>query len=75
MATFKASSSGTASKLAYTAGAGQSVNVGSVSSVITVQVQASNGNPVTSGATVGLSTSSSGGSFYSDSGEQIRLLL
>ncbi len=68
MATFKASSSGTASKLAYTAGAGQSVNVGSVSSVITVQVQASNGNPVTSGATVGLSTSSSGGSFYSDSG-------
>ncbi len=68
IATFKASSAGTASKLAYTAGASQSVNAGSVSSVVTVQVQDVNSNPVTTGATVSLSTSSSGGSFYSDSG-------
>jgi hypothetical protein len=56
-----------ASKLAYTAGSTQSVTLGSVSSVITVQVQDSNGTPVTTGATVGLSTTSSGGHFYSDS--------
>ena len=68
IATFKASTSGTASKLAYTASASQSVNAGSVSSVITVQVQDANSNPVTTGATANLSTSSSGGHFYSDSG-------
>jgi hypothetical protein len=68
IATFKATSgSGTASKLAYTAGDSQSVTAGSVSSIITVQVQDSNNNPVTSGANVSLSTSSSG-TFYSDSG-------
>jgi hypothetical protein len=60
--------SGTASKLDYTSGAGQSITVGAISDVVTVQVQDSNGSPVTTGATVGLSTSSSGGSFYSDSG-------
>ncbi len=60
---------GTASKLWYTVGSGQSVYAGSVSSVITVQVQDSNGNPVTSGATVSLSTTATGsGTFYSDSG-------
>ncbi len=64
IATFKAPAS--ASKLAFTAGAGQLVAAGIVSSVITVQVQDSSGNPVTSGATVGLSTSSAGGTFYSD---------
>ena len=69
IATFIASTGGgTASKLAYTAGTSQSVTAGSVSSVITVQVQDSNGNPVTTGATISLSTSSTGGSFYSDSG-------
>jgi hypothetical protein len=57
-----------ASKLSYTAGSGQSLSPGSVSSVITVQVQDSNGNPVTTGATASLSTSSTGGHFYSDSG-------
>jgi hypothetical protein len=67
IATFKAAGV-SASKLAYLAGAGQSVSLNSVSSVITVQVQDSNGNPVTTGATVGLSTSSTGGKFYSDSG-------
>ena len=68
ISTFKASSGGTASKLAYTAGTNQSLTTGSVSSVVTVQVQDSNSNPVTTGATVSLSTSSSGGTFYSDSG-------
>jgi hypothetical protein len=56
-----------ASKLAFTAGSGQTVTAGSVSSVITVQVQDASGNPVTTGATVSLSTTSSGGNFYSDS--------
>lgn len=56
-----------ASKLAYTAGSGQSIDVGSVSDVITVQVQDINGTPVTTGAAVSLSTSSAGGAFYSDS--------
>jgi hypothetical protein len=56
-----------ASKLVYTVGDNQSLNVGSVSSVITVQVEDSIGNPVTTGATVNLSTTSTGGSFYSDS--------
>ena len=68
IATFKGASAGTASKLAYTAGTSQSINAGSISSVVTVQVQDANGNPVTTGATVSLSTSSNGGSFYSDSG-------
>jgi hypothetical protein len=57
-----------ASQLAYTAGTSQSINTGVVSSVVTVQVQDSNGNPVTTGATVNLSSSSGGGTFYSDSG-------
>ena len=56
------------SALVYIAGESQTVTAGSVSSVITVQVQDANGNPVTTGATVSLSTTSSGGSFYSDSG-------
>jgi hypothetical protein len=57
-----------ASKLVYTAGGGQTLTSGSVSSVITVQVQDADGNPVTTGATVNLSTTSNEGTFYSDSG-------
>jgi hypothetical protein len=41
-----------ASKLAYIAGAAQTVTVGSISSTITVQVQDANGNPVTTGALI-----------------------
>ncbi|MGD6808111.1 MAG: hypothetical protein ACQCN3_00270 [Candidatus Bathyarchaeia archaeon] len=58
----------TGNRLVFTAGASQSVTVGTVSNIITVQVQDTNGNPITTGATVNLSSSSGGGGFYSDSG-------
>jgi hypothetical protein len=61
-----------ASKLVFTAGAGQSLTAGVVSpTAIVVQRQDASGNPVSSGTsaiTVSLSTSSSGGAFYSNSG-------
>ena len=61
--------SSTTPKLALAAGAGQSVLVSAVSSVITVQCLDGSGNPVTTGGiTVALSTTSSTGVFYSDSG-------
>jgi hypothetical protein len=60
-----------ASKLAFSAGAGQTLSVGQVSSTaIVVQRQDSSGNPVSTGTsaiTVTLASSSSGGTFYSDS--------
>jgi hypothetical protein len=62
----------TASKLVFTAGAGQSLTAGVVSpTAIVVQRQDAYGNPVSSGTsaiTVSLSTTSSGGKFYSNSG-------
>ena len=59
-------SAGAATTLVYTTST-QTLPAGSVSSVITVQRQDVHGNPVTSGAiTVGLSSSSSAGNFYSD---------
>jgi predicted GH43/DUF377 family glycosyl hydrolase len=61
--------SASASKLVFTAGAGQSLNAGQVSSVITVQRFDQYGNPATSGnITVYLSSSSGTGIFFSDSG-------
>ncbi|MGD0451655.1 MAG: Ig-like domain repeat protein, partial [Candidatus Bathyarchaeia archaeon] len=59
--------SATAYKLVFTDGAGQSLYAGQVSNVITVQLQDQYGNPVTSGATVSLSSTSAGGKFFSDS--------
>lgn len=57
-----------ASKLVFTVGAPQTLNVNAVSSVITVQRQDQYGNPVTSGTTsVTLTSSSLNGEFYSDS--------
>jgi hypothetical protein len=60
-----------ASKLVFTAGAGQSLTIGDVSpTAIVVQRQDSSGNPVSTGTsaiTVSLSTTSSNGKFYSDS--------
>jgi hypothetical protein len=56
-----------ASKLVFTVGASQTLNVDAVSSVITVQRQDQYGNPVTSGTTsVTLTSSSLNGEFYSD---------
>jgi Divergent InlB B-repeat domain len=61
-----------ASKLAYIAGAGQSLQRGRLSSVITVQRQDQYGNPVTSGVTtVSLSSTSAGATFYSDAGTTV----
>ncbi|MFZ1988412.1 MAG: hypothetical protein WAW96_01445, partial [Alphaproteobacteria bacterium] len=60
-----------ASKLVYTTGASQSLTIGQVSSVITVQRQDSNSNPVTSEGTITviLTTSATiSGRFYSDAG-------
>ena len=51
----------------FTAGAGQSLFAGQVSNVVTVQLRDQYGNPVTSGVTVGLSSTSGGGKFFSDS--------
>jgi flagellin-like protein len=56
-----------ASKLVYTAGAGQSITVSDVSSVITVQRQDQYGNPVTTGAmSVTLASTSGNGRFYNN---------
>jgi len=63
-----------ASKLVYTVGTGQSLTAGQVSSVITVQRQAQNGNPTTTGdITVGLTSTSGGGTFYSDPGGTVEI--
>ncbi len=59
---------GPVSKLVYTVGAGQTVNAGSVSSVVTVQRQDANGVPVTSGSLVVNLGTNSTGAFYSDAG-------
>ncbi|MGD0978148.1 MAG: archaellin/type IV pilin N-terminal domain-containing protein [Candidatus Bathyarchaeia archaeon] len=61
-------SPGAASKLVFTSGVPQTLNVGQVSGQITVQMQDQNGNPVSSGITVTLASSSAGGLFFSDSG-------
>jgi hypothetical protein len=54
-----------ASKLVYTVGAGQSITVSDVSSVVTVQRQDQYGNPVTTGAmSVTLASTSGNGRFY-----------
>jgi len=56
-------------QLVYTAGSGQTLQTGQVSSQITVQRRDASGNPITSGSiTVNLASSSGGGAFYSDSG-------
>ena len=59
-------------KLAYTAGAAQSITVGDVSSAITVQLQDSNGNPVAavSNLVINLATNPtrSSGTFYNNPG-------
>ena len=59
-----------ATQLVYIAGKAQSITTSTVSSVITVQLQDSNGNPVlagTSGVTVNLGTSTTTGAFWSNS--------
>jgi hypothetical protein len=64
--------SASATQLVYTVGAAQSITTGTVSSMITVQLQDSNGNPVnagTGGITVSLTaTGTTTGTFWSDSG-------
>ena len=57
-------------KLVFTAGTSQTLTRNAVSSVITVQLQDSSGNPIlaTGDVTVSLSSSSSGGGFYSNAG-------
>jgi hypothetical protein len=60
-----------ATQLVYTAGTSQSITTSAVSSAITVQLQDSNGNPVSAGTgdvTVNLGTSTTTGTFWSNSG-------
>ncbi len=58
---------GTATKLAFTAGTGQSIQIGVRSQVITVSLEDAYGNPTTytSAVTVNLGSSATTGSFYS----------
>ena len=62
-------------KFVFTAGASQTLGAGVVSSQITVQRQKDNGTPITSPAlyNIILSTSSTGGRFYSDAAGTIRI--
>ncbi len=60
-----------ATQLVYTAGTTQSLTTSAVSSVITVQLEDSNGNPVTAGTggvTISLGSSTTTGTFWSNSG-------
>ena len=60
-----------ATQLVYTAGTTQSLTTSAVSTVITVQLEDSNGNPVTAGTggvTVNLGTSTTTGTFWSNAG-------
>ena len=62
-------------KFVFTAGASQTLGAGLVSSQITVQRQTDNGTPITSPAlyNIILSTSSTGGRFYSNAAGTIRI--
>jgi hypothetical protein len=54
-------------QLVYTAGFNQNLNAGKISSAIMVQLRDQSSNPVTTGAVLTLTSSSTGGTFYSDS--------